>query len=44
MKYLVFLAIHSNSRTLTKCAILVQRRIREPHPFSNYLVKIHIFH
>jgi len=33
-----------NLRTLTKCAIFVRRRVRGPHTFSTYLVKIHIFH
>jgi len=27
-----------------KCAIFVRRRAQGPHPFSIYLVKIHIFH
>jgi len=42
MRYLVFLAMHSNSRTLTKYTIFFSGKL--PHPFSTYLVKIHIFH
>jgi len=44
MRYLVFLATRSNSHSLLKCAIFIQRHVRGPHPFSTYLVKIHIFH
>jgi len=44
MQYLVFLAVRSNSRTLMKCVIFVRRHVGGPHPFSTYLVKIHIFH
>jgi len=39
--YLVFFAVCSNSRNLTKCAIFFRTG---PHPFSTCVVKIHIFH
>jgi len=41
MQYLVFLAIRSNLRTLTKYTGFFRKL---PDSFSNYLVKIHIFH